>query len=591
MLPFIGVFIVMLILIIGALVTYSSSQFNKEMLRSHHVMKNTLNNVVDAGIKEMFFLGEALTRNKDYLKATKCYLKFINGKKIKKCAKKTMGIKNADSLPAPELHQLFLEKISSKANGTNNYFMARNPDLEVFDLLFKEEQIWHLGDANTDASQVDSLLLHHAREEKKTVFGVEKDAKDQFYLYGLFAHLYPKEYYFSRLGINFKRLIRELITASNAEMVIFRGEKLFAHSETEEESKEDSETESDIASIAFHTDFDGFVDTQSQYFVYKIPVPVYGNGTSKHEVFFYIVKDGHEQLRQSYMGLAIILAIIAFILIANMVFVIMSLYRSIISPVTRMVGPLAEISQRIFSSSQHVAESSGVVADEASSQAASLEESSASLEEIAANTRANADNSYQANELMKDVGSIVTNADKSMDHLTEVTEIIAKESAETKNIIKTIDEIAFQTNLLALNAAVEAARAGEAGAGFAVVADEVRNLAMRAGEAVGTTSNLIEGTVGKISEVASLVKKTNEEFAGISESTEKVGTLIAEISNATNEQAQGLTQVSTVVNTLENSTQQNAATSEELSSSSQEMSSQAKEINEAVEKLRDISGG
>ena len=62
---------------------------------------------------------------------------------------------------------------------------------------------------------------------------------------------------------------------------------------------------------------------------------------------------------------------------------------------------------------------------------------------------------------------------------------------------------------------MEAARAGEAGAGFAVVADEVRNLAMRAADAAKNTAVLIEGTVKKVSDGATLVKTTNDAFRGV----------------------------------------------------------------------------
>jgi len=143
-------------------------------------------------------------------------------------------------------------------------------------------------------------------------------------------------------------------------------------------------------------------------------------------------------------------------------------------------------------------------------QAASVEQTSASLEEIASMTRQNAENAKEAKDVAGTVNQAVTLAHGSMTELTSSMEAMSRVSQETSQIVKSIDEIAFQTNLLALNAAVEAARAGEVGAGFAVVADEVRNLALRAAEAAGNSTDLINGTITEVDRGVELARIFHE---------------------------------------------------------------------------------
>ena len=203
-------------------------------------------------------------------------------------------------------------------------------------------------------------------------------------------------------------------------------------------------------------------------------------------------------------------------------------------------------------------------------------------------TRQNADNSSNADSLMKEVNQIVGKTNTSMEELTCSMEDISTASKEISKIIKTIDEIAFQTNLLALNAAVEAARAGDAGAGFAVVADEVRNLAMRAAEAAENTTKLIEGTVNKIHAGSKIVFTTNEAFQQVSESSNKIGTLVSEISMASNEQSSGIEQVNRAVSEVDGVVQQNAAMAEETASAAEEMSAQSEQLKTYVDNLVDL---
>ncbi|MBU1547203.1 MAG: methyl-accepting chemotaxis protein, partial [Proteobacteria bacterium] len=221
----------------------------------------------------------------------------------------------------------------------------------------------------------------------------------------------------------------------------------------------------------------------------------------------------------------------------------------------------------------------------ASQQAAAVEETSASLEEVGAMIKQDADNARQADALMKDANQVIQNADESMKKLTASMHEISAASAETQKIVKTIDEIAFQTNLLALNAAVEAARAGEAGAGFAVVADEVRNLAMRAAEAAKNTSNLIEGTVQKITTGNALVSETSESFNVAAQSTTRIGTIITEMAGAASQQANAISQVTKAIHEIDTVTQSNAAAAEQSAAASEELSAQAEMMNGSVREL------
>ena len=273
---------------------------------------------------------------------------------------------------------------------------------------------------------------------------------------------------------------------------------------------------------------------------------------------------------------------ICVIIIAVIIFLIT---QSIVTPINRIIRGMEEGANQVAAASGQVSSSSQSLAEGASQQAASLEETSSSMEEMASMTKRNAENSSNADALMKNTKQVVVAANESMAALTLSMENISKASEQTSKIIKTIDEIAFQTNLLALNAAVEAARAGEAGAGFAVVANEVRNLAIRAADAAKNTSELIEGTVKKVNEGSTLVLKTSHAFGEVAKNTDQVGDLVTEISDASHEQSNGIEQVNKAISEMDKVVQQNASNAEESASASEEMNAQAEQLQEFVGEL------
>ena len=257
---------------------------------------------------------------------------------------------------------------------------------------------------------------------------------------------------------------------------------------------------------------------------------------------------------------------------------------------TQQVGAVLDQAREavvaLRNSSQDITASATNTANGASAQSHALQQVAESMESLVGRTRETADSAASsdeianlANEATEDVASAAEELVDSMTNLQRATE-------EQRQVIDTIQSIAFQTNLLALNAAVEAARAGEAGKGFAVVAEEVRELAKRSSEAANETSARIVESSNCAQRGFETSDRMRASLASITEHTTRVRESMSNIGAACQAQRDGSVTIERHLQDVQQQTESSAAMSQELSATIGAMSEELDQLSTQIEQFQ-----
>ena len=258
----------------------------------------------------------------------------------------------------------------------------------------------------------------------------------------------------------------------------------------------------------------------------------------------------------------------------------------IIGNLNRTMTEINVVSTQVAEGSAQIASGSGTLAQGTANQAAAIEELSASIVVMSEKIKSTADLANNSAELAKTMQANAESGSAQMNEMMSAVDEISEASINIRQVIKTIDDIAFQTNILALNASIEAARAGVHGKGFAVVAEEVRNLAVKSAESAKNTGALIANSIEKAELGARIASETKESISEIIGGIDESSRIAGEIAMSSGEQAYGIEQINKGIDQVSQVVMQNSITARDSADSSAKMSEQSSLLKKLIQQFR-----
>jgi methyl-accepting chemotaxis protein len=262
-----------------------------------------------------------------------------------------------------------------------------------------------------------------------------------------------------------------------------------------------------------------------------------------------------------------------------------------VRPLSKVMGGLHKSAGEVTGTARYLSRSSRQIAKGASDNTRAVLAAISSLETLLSMARRNAGDSDEAKEHVAEVRNFVEEANSYMQDIARAMDEIRSSGQASREIIKSVEEIALKTNILALNAAVEAARAGEAGVGFAVVADEVRNLANRSRNAAASTTSMLASSINLINDGALLVEKAKDSFVRLVSVTDQVQSIVESIAVASRSQTGDIQDIHQSIALMDKVTQENSLEAAKAENISRDLSRQANVLAGALDRAEAILEG